>query len=273
MPPLPLVLVLAGLATGADPVDWPSLTQKPHETKAIPDPGLPPLLAGPGGEKVTTKEGWKKARAALRERWLGHLGTPPEKPTALDARAGEAEKLDGYTRRLVSFAAEGDDRVRAYLLVPDDVKKGERPAVVVFHETTPDTFRQPAGLGKKPELALAVHLARRGYVALCPECALLRDPAGKADGKPIEWARAQAAALARRRPGWTGMGKMTFDASRCVDYLETVPEVDKDRIGCVGFSLGAKEVLYAVAFDDRYRAGVASEGGVGLRMSNWFDPW
>ena len=196
------------MLAGAGPVDWPALTQKPHEAKSIPDPGLPPLLAGPGGEKVTTREGWEKARAALRDRWLGHLGTPPAKPAALDAQAGGAERLDGYTRRLVTFSAEGDDRVRAYLLVPDDIKKGERrPAVVVFHETTPDTFRQPAGLRRKPDLALAVHLARRGYVTLSPECALLRNPAGRADGKPIEWARAQALALAKWPPRVDGDGE------------------------------------------------------------------
>ncbi|MBX9585487.1 MAG: S9 family peptidase [Gemmataceae bacterium] len=274
MPPFTLVLALAGLPPAAEPVDWPALTQKPHEAKTIPDPSLPPLLVGPGGEPIATKDGWEKARAALRDRWLKHLGPSPAKPAALDIRAGEAGASDGFTRRLVSFASEGDDRIRAHLLVPDDLRKGERrPAVVVFHETTADTFRQPAGLGSKPELALAVHLARRGYVALSPECPMIREPAGKPDGKPIDAAKAQAAELARRRPGWTGMGKMTFDAARCIDYLETRPEVDKDRVGCVGFSLGAKEVLYAVAFDDRYRAGVANEGGVGLRMSNWFDPW
>ena len=63
------------------------------------------------------------------------------------------------------------------------------------------------------------------------------------------------------------MGKMTFDASRCVDYLETVPEIDKEKIGCIGFSLGAKEVLYAMAFEPRYRAGVFNEGGIGLRIA------
>jgi hypothetical protein len=85
--------------------------------------------------------------------------------------------------------------------------------------------------------------------------------------------RSQAEELARRRAGWTGMGKMTFDASRCVDYLETLPQVDRSRIGCIGHSLGAKEVLYAMAFEPRYRVGVFNEGGIGLRMSNWTDPW
>src|SRR4051794_26479330 len=69
------------------------------------------------------------------------------------------------------------------------------------------------------------------------------------------------------------MGKTAFDASRCVDYLETVPEVDREKVGCVGFSLGAKEALFAVAFEPRYKAGAANEGGVGLRMSNWTDAW
>jgi hypothetical protein len=37
--------------------------------------------------------------------------------------------------------------------------------------------------------------------------------------------------------------------------------------------LGAKEVLYAMAFEPRYKVGVFNEGGIGLRMSNWTDPW
>jgi hypothetical protein len=110
---------------------------------------------------------------------------------------------------------------------------------------------------------LALELVRRGFVTLSPECYIMKD------GGP----RAQAAALERRSPGWTGLGKMTFDASRCIDFLETIPEVDSKRIGCIGHSLGAKEVLYAMAFEPRYKAGVFSEGGIGLRMSNWTDPW
>jgi hypothetical protein len=29
------------------------------------------------------------------------------------------------------------------------------------------------------------------------------------------------------------MGKMTFDASRCIDFLETLAFVDGARIGCI----------------------------------------
>jgi hypothetical protein len=106
-------------------------------------------------------------------------------------------------------------------------------------------------------------LVRRGYITLSPECFIMKE------GGP----KLQAEAVARRRPGWTGLGKMTFDASRCVDFLEGLPQVDRDRIACIGHSLGAKEVLYAMAFEPRYKAGVFSEGGIGLRMSNWTDAW
>jgi dienelactone hydrolase len=261
-----LFFLLAGVLPAAEPVDWPALIQKPHAGLAVPNPGLRPLLVDPAGRKITTTEQWEKARAALRSSWLAHLGPAPAKAAALDVRIEKSDKLDSYTRHLLSFASEGDDRIRAYLLVPTDLGKGERrPAVVVFHETTRDTLDQPVGLGKKPELALALELTRRGYVTLSPECYILKDKKG--------WAAGQAAALGRRRPDWTGMGKMTFDASRCVDYLETVPQADPKKIGCIGFSLGAKEVLYALAFEPRYRAGVFNEGGIGLRMSNWTDAW
>src|SRR5262249_12192971 len=160
-------------------------------------------------------------------------------------KSEKPEQLDGYTRQLLSFRSEGDDRIAAYLLTPAGLKEGEkRPAVVVFHQTSRDTLKEPVGLGQKPELALAVHLVKRGYVTLSPECYILKDPVG--------WAKGQAAELEKRRPGWTGLGKMTFDASRCVDFLETLPAVDKTRIGCIGHSLGAKEVLYALAFEPRY---------------------
>ena len=66
---------------------------------------------------------------------------------------------------------------------------------------------------------------------------------------------------------------MTFDAIRAADFLESLPNVDKRRIGCIGHSLGGKVALYAAAFDERYRAAVSSEGGIGLKFSNWEAPW
>jgi dienelactone hydrolase len=258
--------LLAWSLAAEPPIDWPALIQKPYANATVPDLGLKPLLVAGDGTKITTKAEWEKARSGLREAWMKQLGKPPDKADRLDVKIEKTEKLDGYTRQLLSIQSEGDDRIRAYLLLPAGLKKGDkRPAVVVFHPTTRATLKEPAGLSDDPERAHGVHLVERGYIVLCPECYILKDAEG--------WAKGQAAALEKRRPGWTGMGKMTFDASRCIDFLETLAEVDKERIGCLGHSLGAKEVLYAMAFEPRYRAGVFNEGGIGIRMSNWTDVW
>lgn len=247
-----------------DSVDWPALTQKPHEKLPLGDLGLKPLLKAASGEQVSTKVAWTDARKKLRESWQERLGPTPAKPADLDVTIHETEKLDGYSRQLVSFLSADNDRIRAFLLIPGDIKPGEkRPAIVVFHQTTKDTFKEPAGLGKNPSLALGEHLVKRGYVVLCPECFIMKDAGPKT----------QAAAIAKRWPGWTGLGKMTFDAGRCIDFLATLSYVDVSRIGCIGHSLGAKQVLFAMAFEPRFAVGVFNEGGIGLRMSNWTDPW
>jgi dienelactone hydrolase len=264
-----LLLSSLTLAQTDAKLDWRELTQKPLAKLSLPEQGLEPLLAGAEGKKITTKEEWRPRRLALEDDWKARLGKAPEKAKDLDVRIEETVEEEDHVRQLVTFQATKDNRIRAYLLIPKHLvpKPGGRaskaPAVVVFHQTTKDTLKEPAGLGKNPTLAIGLHLVKRGYVVLCPECFILQDG----------WAKEQAAVIAKLWPGWTGMGKMTFDASRCIDFLESLGFVDASRIGCIGHSLGAKETLYALAFDGRYKAGVFSEGGIGLRMSNWADAW
>lgn len=261
-----LVMLIIGLCRADEhtPSLWPDRTQKPYEHLPVPDLGLKPVLRTADGQKIDSKQTWEKQRQLFRAAWVERLGQPPAKPKSLNTQTHSREVEPDHIRQLVSFDSEGGDRIRAYLLLPKDLPEGEkRPAVAVFHPTTKETLREPVGLGKRLEMALALQLTRRGYITLSPECFIMKN-AG---------ARAQAEELTRRKPGWTGMGKMTFDASRCVDYLETLASVDRSRIACIGHSLGAKEVLYAMAFEPRYRVGVFNEGGIGLRMSNWTDPW
>ena len=56
------------------------------------------------------------------------------------------------------------------------------------------------------------------------------------------------------------MGKMLHDAQRAIDVLEASADVDAERIGAIGHSLGAEEAVLLAAFDQRVRACVASCG-------------
>ena len=262
------VVLVCSMALAVDEpgqkTDWRALTQKPHAQLPLADLGLKPLLETKDGKTISTRDAWAKRRQDWHDAWSERLGKAPPKPAQLEVKIHQKDQLEGYTRQLVSFHSADGDRLEAYLLIPDGIKEGEkRPAVVVFHPTTQDMHKDSVGLGKNADYAMGVHLVKRGYVVLCPQCYILKDG----------WAKAQAEVIAKKWPGWTGLGKMTFDASRCIDFLESLPFVAAGRIGCIGHSLGAKEVLFALAFEPRYQAGVFSEGGIGLRMSNWTDAW
>ena len=56
--------------------------------------------------------------------------------------------------------------------------------------------------------------------------------------------------------GFTWSGVMFWDDLRTVDYLVTRPEVDSDRIGCVGLSVGGLRSCHLAALDDRIKAAV-----------------
>ncbi len=54
------------------------------------------------------------------------------------------------------------------------------------------------------------------------------------------------------------MGERLWDLMRCVDYLESMPEVDRKRIGCAGLSLGGEMAMWLGAMDERIAATVSS---------------
>jgi dienelactone hydrolase len=255
-----ILLYLSQINDTSEKFDWISITQKPYAKLNIPDIGLNSII-----EKGTNSiNDWNVRKTSIEKKWRNQIGVLPEKPRELSTKFESTETLATHKRILLSFQSDENDRINAYLLLPLDIKKEiKKAAIVVFHQTTKDTIREPVGLGPNQQLAIANHLVERGYIVLAPECFIMK---GKGP-------QGQAEALLKNNPNLTGMGKMTFDSIRCVDFLESIENVDPLRIGCIGFSLGAKEVLYAMAFESRYKAGVFNEGGIGIRMSNWTDPW
>jgi hypothetical protein len=61
-----------------------------------------------------------------------------------------------------------------------------------------------------------------------------------------------------REAGRLLMGERLWDLLRCVDYLESLPQVDKTRIGCAGLSLGGEMAMWLGAMDERIAAAVSA---------------
>jgi dienelactone hydrolase len=229
-----------------------------------PPPVLSELLRDDSGRAITSVAAWEKQREKLRARWEKFLGPFPAKPP-LDIQWGTNETCDGFQRQLVKYQVEDGVYVDGYLLTPTRVA-GRLPAVVVFHPTTPFQARGVAGLERDypEEKWQGIHLVRRGYLVWCPRNFIYE--------QGTNWSKNAQRVLALHT-NWTGMTRMVWDAIRAADFVQSLTNVDTRRMGCLGHSLGGKEVLFAMAFDKRYAAGVSSEGGIGLKFSNWDAIW
>jgi dienelactone hydrolase len=263
-------LTAANVAWGPErpATDVPWLAEIQTRPAKIPAdaPVLSDLLVDAGGRRITTLAAWEKRRRELRQAWLEFLGPmPAERKAAPKLELVSEDRVEGVVRQLVRYEVEPQISTEAYLCRPERTS-GKVPAIAAFHSTVDHSIRQPAGVEGAPEKAFGLRYAKAGRIVFCPRNYLWPETGRIA-------AQQEAEKYLRRVPGSKGMAKMLYDALVAVDILAAMPEVDARRIGAVGHSLGAKEVLYLAAFDERVKATVSSEGGIGTRFSNWDAPW
>lgn len=218
-------------------------------------------------------EQWRQIRRDIREKWLLYLGGLPEHIAAEKPQVVSEEKKGGLVRQKIRYATGGSFYSEAYVIRPALLRR-RMPSAVVFHSTVNSNIDEPAGLDSSIPSSryTAVHLARRGYVTISPHCFIYDNTFTPVPPGMNAWEKA-VSELHRHHPGWRGMTKMLSDGMRAVDILEGYTFVDRSRIGCIGFSLGAKESLYLAAFDERIKACVCNEPGIGINFSNWDAPW
>jgi dienelactone hydrolase len=247
-------------------VSWLREIQQPPVALPKDAPQLGELLVDASGRRITTLESWTARREELRRWWLDFLGPlPAERKAAPKLTVVEEDRTEGVVRQLVRYDIEPGLATEAYLLKPEK-PTGKAPGIAVFHSTVPYSIRQPAGLEGAPEKFFGLRYAKQGCVCFCPRNYLWPQTVGIS-------ARPEAEKYIARVRGSKGMAKMLYDALVAVDILVAQPDVDSGRIGAVGHSLGAKETLYLGAFDERVKAIVSSEGGIGTKFSNWEAAW
>ena len=165
----------------------------------------------------------------------------------LDVEVVWEERTPRYLRRKVRFTPEVGDRVPAWLLIPYELPaSGKAPAMLCLHQTTEIGKDEPAGLGGLPSLHYAHELAERGYVCLVPDYPSFGE-------YPYDF-RKQGAHYA------SGTMKAIWNNFRAVDLLQSLPQVNRDRIGVIGHSLGGHNAMFTAAFDERLKAVISSCG-------------
>jgi len=193
--------------------------------------------------------------AELRAKLLECLGGPW--PEACDLKPALREKIpkDDYTIESVTYEVEPGDRVPALVLVPDGVDAANpAPAVALWHQHNGQWHigkSEPAGLAGDPMHHTGVALAREGYVVVCPDALCFEERQDErlkgGDYERFEFLRY---VVSGKCLAW----KYILDMRRAIDYLCTRPDVDKDKLGCYGHSMGSTCTWLVGPWEPRLKA-------------------
>jgi dienelactone hydrolase len=214
---------------------------------------LVPLL-GDGPGRITSTEHWNRRRSEIKSVFDVFLGRPPSNRPPLDTRVLEETEEPTHIRTKLTYVTEPGERVSAYLLRPKRATS-KVPAVLCPHQTTQAGKDEPAGLAGPEQQHIALRLVNRGYVTFTWDALCFGERHKFATGHYGE-----AIPFYQRHPEWSLLGKMIWDLSRGLDYLESLDYVDARRIGCAGHSHGGYSTLAGMALDSRIQAGVSSCG-------------
>jgi dienelactone hydrolase len=203
----------------------------PPDFDALPSANyLPDPLTYHDGRNVRMPGDWAARRAEIKDLLQKHVtGTLPPKPKLDRIVPVSDTKSSGYSTRVVrlDYGPEGKATSQVTLTLPEG----------------PGPFPVLIGGG-----GWTNSLLRRGY-AIC-------EFPSSVD---------QTTSLPELYPGYdfATMGQRAWTAQLVVDYLHTLPEIDRARIAINGYSRTGKMATIAAAFDDRIAAVVAGSTGVG----------
>ena len=217
-----------------------------------------PLLTFQG----STQDEWARWREEAFPRYIELLGEFPH-PVDLAPEVIYAIEEDGLIRERIVFDSEEFMSVPCVLLRPANMPAdGRGRAILCSHGHGPFGKEPVAGNATTPQLRddIAMHhynygqeMARRGYLTLCPDLRVFGERSDGGNPYPgrdkcnVHFIRGMV----------LGIYTLTlniWDMMRCIDYLQTRPEIDPQRIGMMGLSQGGTMTTFTAAAESRIKA-------------------
>lgn len=222
-----------------------------------------PLAWGNSGIKDFAE--WK---TAARAKVLECMMTPPKQAESYDCQVVGEERRDGYTARKILFNVNAYSRITAYLLIPDG--KGPFPAVNMLHDHGGHLYIGKEKMVRPFDVDTAVvndadrwveklydgqyagdYFARNGYVVFSADAPMWGER-GREEG--VDRSKYDIICGNMMMLGRDLSAFMTYDDITGTEFLASLPEVDKSRIGCMGCSMGAYRAWMLAALSDKIAA-------------------
>ncbi len=192
---------------------------------------------------IHDRESLRKFQNQLRLRLWKIFGCRYDHSLPLDVKEFGKIRRNGFTITKLIYQGRPGIFVTALLYVPD--RKGPFPAVLLMHG------HNPMGKFAETQQHLAISLAQNGFVCLSVD-AFGTYERGHNAYEAENHGRCLGASLFNI--GETLMGAQVVDNMRGVDLLQSLPFVQKNKIGATGASGGGNQTMWVSAMDRRIAA-------------------
>lgn len=205
------------------------------------------------------RESWQRQREVIRATLWKLLGDLPARPRVPEVRiVGREEQADLIEERF-EFDNQAGATVPGLLVLPRGAK-GPVPGILYchWHGGEYDGGKKEIHETRHTPAVPATELAKRGFAVLAIDAYGFGERNGRGPGSEEKGGAGEL--TASKLNLWFGRtlwGMIVRDDLMALDYLASRPEVDASRLGATGISMGATRTWWAMALDERLRAGVA----------------
>ena len=195
---------------------------------------------------ITSPDAWRASMKPYQEYfWTNVIGRIPPGQIDLNPRSRQITDEANWTGYEVTLDVLPDIFAWGYLLLPKDIKPGEkRPVIVVQHgaKGLPKDVLDKNSIYK----GLAIQLVERGYIVFAPH---------------FPWLMNEDYRELQRKANPLGLSIFSVilnQHERILDWLTAQPWVDSERIGLYGLSWGGKVALRVPSLLERYSLAISS---------------
>jgi len=208
----------------------------------------------------TTKAAWESQRHQIRAELWKLLGRLPARPKVPAVKILSQEEKEAYRVEKFAFDNGAGATVPGYILVPKKLN-GKGPAILFchWHGGEYEIGKEELFQARHTPEAPGPKLAELGFVVLGIDAYGFGERNGQGPSGPKEKGTdgEMSASKFNLWVGRTLWGMILRDDLMALDYLASRPEVDPDRIGVTGISMGATRSWWLMALDERLKTGVA----------------
>jgi len=211
--------------------------------------------------EVGSKDDWNKRKETHREQLWYMLGLSSDRPRA-DLKATVTGRLEGegFSVEKLHYQSSPGLYVTGNLYLPAARKKDEKFPAILYVCGHGRVKKDGVSFGNKVHYHHhGAWFARNGYVCLTLDTIQLGEIESLHHGtysKNMWWWVSR---------GYTPAGVEAWNGIRGIDYLQSRPEVDPERIGVTGRSGGGAYSWWVAALDERVKAAVPVAGITSMR--------